>query len=237
MPAKKIVLSDDAVLLTILRNSFFQREGFQMILVQDGQTGFQAVEVEEPTLAVFDIVQLGEQALECCRKIKNDPLLAETPVLLLLPEKAVEDMAADLIKLYAERKAQPGYAFGEDTVWLKQMEASFPFEETRDQLRAIKEVKADMAQSKVMDRLVCGDVGFGKTEVAMRAAFKAIENGKQVAVLVPTTILCQQHFQTFSERMADFPMRVGMLSRFRSKKELHCRQNSGSSSNTIKNGG
>ena len=93
MPAKKIVLSDDAVLLTILRNSFFQREGFQMILVQDGQTGFQAVEVEEPTLAVFDIVQLGEQALECCRKIINDPLLAETPVLLLLPEKAVEDMA------------------------------------------------------------------------------------------------------------------------------------------------
>ncbi len=134
-------------------------------------------------------------------------------------KKAVANMAADLIRLYAERKSRSGYAFGEDTVWLKQLEASFQYEETNDQLKAIADVKNDMCSDRPMDRLICGDVGYGKTEVAIRAAFKAIENGKQVAVLVPTTILAQQHYQTFTERLAEFPFRIEMLSRFRSRKE------------------
>ena len=134
-------------------------------------------------------------------------------------KKAIADMAADLIKLYAERKIQEGFAFGEDTVWLRQLESSFPYEETPDQLKAINDVKFDMADTKPMDRLVCGDVGYGKTEVAVRAAFKAVEAGKQVAVLVPTTILAQQHLQTFSDRLKEFPVRVEMLSRFRTRKQ------------------
>ena len=134
-------------------------------------------------------------------------------------KKAIETMAADLIAFYAERKAASGFGFGDDTVWLKQLEASFPYEETTDQLKAINDVKRDMKNPICMDRLVCGDVGFGKTEVAVRAAFKAIDSGKQVAVLVPTTILAQQHYHTFRERFADFPVRVEMLSRFKTKKE------------------
>ncbi len=134
-------------------------------------------------------------------------------------EKAIETMAEDLIKLYAARKSQKGFSFGPDSVWLKQLEASFPFEETPDQARAIVEVKKDMAEEKSMDRLVCGDVGYGKTEVAVRAAFKAIDAGKQVAVLVPTTILAQQHFATFSDRLADFPVKIGLLSRFRTRQQ------------------
>ncbi len=134
-------------------------------------------------------------------------------------KKAIADMAADLIKLYAERKAKSGFSFGEDTVWLRQLESSFVFDETPDQQKAINDVKYDMADDKPMDRLICGDVGFGKTEVAVRAAFKAIEGGKQVAVLVPTTILAQQHYQTFSDRLKEFPLKIEMLSRFRSRKE------------------
>ncbi len=134
-------------------------------------------------------------------------------------KKAITDMAADLIKLYAERKVRGGYAFGEDTVWLKQLEASFPYEETPDQLKAINDVKRDMQDNKPMDRLICGDVGYGKTEVAVRAAFKAIEDGKQVAILVPTTVLAQQHYHTFSERLKNFPVRIEMLSRFRTRKQ------------------
>ncbi len=134
-------------------------------------------------------------------------------------KKAIEDMAEELLKLYAQRKSAPGFSFGEDTVWLKQLEASFIFDETPDQLKAINDVKKDMSEERPMDRLVCGDVGYGKTEVAIRAAFKAAEQGKQVAVLVPTTILAQQHYQTFSDRLADFPVRIEMLSRFRTRKE------------------
>ena len=134
-------------------------------------------------------------------------------------KKAIADMAADLLKLYAERRGKTGYSFGDDTVWLKQLEASFVYEETPDQMKAINDVKRDMTEERPMDRLICGDVGYGKTEVAIRAAFKAVEKGKQVAVLVPTTILAQQHFQTFSERLKDFPVRVETLSRFRTKKE------------------
>ncbi len=127
----------------------------------------------------------------------------------------IKDVAAQLIKLYASRKMQKGHAFQPDTIWQKELEASFEFDETQDQLNAIEEIKNDMESEKSMDRLICGDVGFGKTEVAIRAAFKAINDGKQVAVLVPTTILAQQHLNTFSERLRPFPVSVDMLSRFR----------------------
>ncbi|RRR73113.1 MAG: DEAD/DEAH box helicase, partial [Candidatus Viridilinea halotolerans] len=132
---------------------------------------------------------------------------------------AVQDMAEELLKLYAQRQLQQGHAFSSDGEWQHELEASFPFIETDDQLRAIGEVKGDMEQRVPMDRLICGDVGFGKTEVALRAAFKAVQDGKQVAVLVPTTVLAQQHFDTFKKRLASFPLHVQMLSRFRSAKE------------------
>jgi len=136
-------------------------------------------------------------------------------------EKAVSDVAADLLKLQASREAQPGHEFGGDTPWQREFEGSFPFEETPDQWSAIEAAKQDMQLPKPMDRLVCGDVGFGKTEVAIRAAFKAVMGGKQVAVLVPTTVLAQQHYNTFVERMAEFPVSVELLSRFRSKKQAN----------------
>jgi len=127
---------------------------------------------------------------------------------------AVREIAQELVVLYQKRVNAPGHAFGPDTPWQQEMEESFPYAETPDQLKAIEDVKADMQAEVPMDRLVCGDVGFGKTEVAIRAAFKAVQDGKQVAVLVPTTLLASQHFQTFSERFAGYPVRVEMLSRF-----------------------
>lgn len=132
---------------------------------------------------------------------------------------SVQELAQELIRLYAERQAVDGYAFGPDTTWQKEFEDNFPYEETPDQLKANEEIKRDMEDGKPMDRLLCGDVGFGKTEVAMRAAFKAVMDGKQVAVLVPTTILAQQHFQSFTKRMQGFPVNVDMISRFRTDKE------------------
>jgi transcription-repair coupling factor (superfamily II helicase) len=134
-------------------------------------------------------------------------------------KKKIRDIARDLIRLYAKRKHEPGFAFQSDTHWQKEMEASFMYDDTVDQARATGEVKADMESANPMDRLVCGDVGFGKTEVAVRAAFKAVMNNKQVAVLVPTTILAQQHFNTFSDRLNRYPIRIGLMSRFRSPKE------------------
>ncbi|MGM0419828.1 MAG: transcription-repair coupling factor [Bacillota bacterium] len=132
---------------------------------------------------------------------------------------SVKELAIDLIDLYAARETVTGYAFSQDTVWQQEFEDDFPYEETPDQKRAITEVKADMESPHPMDRLLCGDVGYGKTEVAIRAAFKAAIDGKQTAVLVPTTILAQQHFNTFLERIADFPITVAMLSRFKSRAE------------------
>ena len=131
----------------------------------------------------------------------------------------VKDIARDLIELYAKRKAATGTAFSKDTVWQREMEASFAFEDTPDQAKATRKVKEDMEDASPMDRLVCGDVGFGKTEVAVRAAFKAVQDGKQVAVLVPTTVLAQQHGTTFAERLEPYPVRVESLSRFRSTAE------------------
>ncbi|WP_085993737.1 transcription-repair coupling factor [Oceanobacillus senegalensis] len=131
----------------------------------------------------------------------------------------VEDIADDLIKLYAEREARKGYAFSEDTEMQREFEAAFPYQETEDQLRCITEIKADMEKQRPMDRLLCGDVGYGKTEVAIRAAFKAVMDGKQVALLVPTTILAQQHYETIRERFQDYPINIGLLSRFRTRKQ------------------
>jgi transcription-repair coupling factor (superfamily II helicase) len=134
-------------------------------------------------------------------------------------ERAVRDVAAELLQIQAVRESQAGHAFPADVPWQREFEGSFIFEETPDQLRAIGETKSDMERPKPMDRLICGDVGFGKTEIAIRAAFKAVMGGKQVAVLVPTTVLAQQHFNTFRERMADYPVRIELLSRFRTHRE------------------
>ena len=128
---------------------------------------------------------------------------------------AVDEVAKDLVELYAARQNGKGYAFSDDTVWQREFEEMFPFEETDDQLMAIAATKRDMESNKIMDRLICGDVGYGKTEVAIRAAFKAVQDGKQVVFLVPTTILAQQHYNTFVQRMKDYPIRIEQMSRFR----------------------
>ena len=133
--------------------------------------------------------------------------------------ESVEEVAQELLALYAAREVVPGFTFSRDTVWQQELEASFPYVETPDQIEVQEQVKADMEKAKPMDRLVCGDVGYGKTEVAIRAAFKAVMDGKQVAVLVPTTVLAQQHFATFKERLDAFPMRIEVLSRFKTPKE------------------
>ena len=133
-------------------------------------------------------------------------------------ERAVRDLAAEMLSIQAQRDAEEGFAFGDDTTWQHEFESSFLYEETPDQLLAIDAAKKDLERPKPMDRLVCGDVGYGKTEVAIRATFKAVMAGKQVAILVPTTVLAQQHYNTFTERMADYPIRVELLSRFRAKK-------------------
>ncbi|KNZ68902.1 transcription-repair coupling factor [Thermincola ferriacetica] len=134
-------------------------------------------------------------------------------------KESVREMAQELLNLYATREKVVGHAYPPDTVWQKEFEEAFPYEETPDQLRAIKEIKEDMERPKPMDRLLCGDVGYGKTEVAIRAAFKAVMDSRQVAVLVPTTILAQQHYNTFVERFSGYPIKIEMLSRFRSPKE------------------
>ncbi len=134
-------------------------------------------------------------------------------------KSAVSAVAKDLVQLYAARSQDVGYQYGKDTVWQREFEEMFPYEETEDQLNAIADTKADMESTKIMDRLICGDVGYGKTEIAIRAAFKAVSESKQVAFLVPTTILAQQHYQTFVQRMKDFPIRVDMMSRFRTSTE------------------
>lgn len=136
----------------------------------------------------------------------------------LQAERAVRDVASDLLAIQAARESQEGHAFAPDAPWQREFESAFLFEETPDQMRAIVETKADMERPKPMDRLICGDVGFGKTEVGIRAAFKAVLDGRQVAVLVPTTVLAQQHFNTFRERMADYPVRIELLSRFRTRR-------------------
>lgn len=134
-------------------------------------------------------------------------------------KEATDEVAKELVELYALRQQTTGFAYAKDTVWQREFEELFPFEETEDQLSAIEATKRDMESTKIMDRLICGDVGYGKTEIAIRAAFKAVQEGKQVVYLVPTTILAQQHYNTFVQRMKDFPVRVDLLSRFRTSQE------------------
>ncbi len=133
---------------------------------------------------------------------------------------AVKEIAKDLVMLYAARQQTHGFRYSEDTVWQKEFEEMFPYEETEDQWDAIESTKADMESGKIMDRLICGDVGYGKTEIALRAAFKAVQEGKQVVYLVPTTILAQQHYNTFAQRMKDFPVRVDLMSRFKTSAQI-----------------
>ena len=128
---------------------------------------------------------------------------------------AVQEVAKDLVELYAARQSEKGYVYGPDTIWQKEFEELFPYEETEDQQKAIRDMKKDMESDKIMDRLICGDVGYGKTEVAIRAAFKAVQESRQVVYLVPTTILAQQHYNTFVQRMKEFPVRIDLLCRFR----------------------
>ena len=132
---------------------------------------------------------------------------------------AVQDIAEDLVQLYATRQARQGHAFEKDTVWQKEFEELFPYEETEDQWKAIEATKADMESTKIMDRLICGDVGYGKTEIAIRAAFKAVMDSRQVAFLVPTTILAVQHYNTFAQRMKDYGINVELLCRLRTAAE------------------
>ena len=134
-------------------------------------------------------------------------------------QKAVREIAQELVDLYAVRQNKEGFQFGPDTIWQREFEEMFPFEETEDQRLAIQATKDDMQSRKIMDRLICGDVGFGKTEIAIRAAFKAVQEGKQVVYLVPTTILAQQHYNTFAQRMKDFPVNIELLCRFRTPKQ------------------
>ena len=135
--------------------------------------------------------------------------------------EGVRDLAAEMLRVRAARESMPGVRYPADTAWQREFEAEFPFEETEDQLAALAEIKKDMSSERPMDRLICGDVGFGKTELAIRAAFKACEFGKQIAVLVPTTVLAEQHERTFRSRFADYPFRVASISRFKTQKEAN----------------
>ena len=132
----------------------------------------------------------------------------------------MRDMADELLRLYAQRRMAKGFSFSADSNWQREFEDAFEYNATKDQLNAVSQIKGDMESEQPMDRLLCGDVGFGKTEVAMRAAFKALGDGKQVAVLAPTTVLSFQHFETFKRRFASFPVRVELVSRFRTTKEV-----------------
>ena len=181
------------------------------IVYKDGGTLY----VPTTSLDMLQRYVAGEDAKPKLNKLAgNDWQRTKTKV-----KEGVAKLAEDLVALYAERENKKGYQYSADTVWQKEFEESFPFEETDDQLTAIEDTKRDMESSKIMDRLICGDVGYGKTEVAIRAAFKAVQEGKQVAFLAPTTILAQQHYKTFVSRMRDYPVNIELLSRFRTPKQ------------------
>lgn len=188
--------------------------GEREYLVLDYASGDRLYVPADQTDRVERYVGVGDHAPMLHRLGTSDWTRARTRV-----KAAVRELAGQLLRLYASRQSKPGYAFGADTLWQREMEDAFPYQETADQLKAISDVKTDMETDRPMDRLLCGDVGYGKTEVALRAAFKAVNDGKQVAVLVPTTVLAQQHYNTFRERLQAYPVKVEMLSRFRSDKE------------------
>jgi len=197
--------------------------GLQKISKEDGEREYLVLEYAEGDRLYVPVDQAdrvsryvgaGEEKPALTRLGTSDWTRAKERV-----KRSVRDVARELLAIYSARQTQPGHAFSPDTPWQGELESSFPYMETPDQLQAIREVKADMEAARPMDRLICGDVGYGKTEVALRAAFKAVMDGKQVAVLVPTTVLAQQHYNTFRERLAPFPVNLEVLSRFRSEKE------------------
>ena len=213
--------------------------GDYVVHVEHGIAQYQGLkEIVQDGLAVeFMILEFAEQAklyvpltrLDLIQKYRSTDT-GPAPVLNKLGsqqwvktkarvKKAMQDMAAELLKLYAQRHTAQGTAFSPDNDFQREFEDSFDYRETDDQLTAISAVKQDMESTTPMDRLLCGDVGYGKTEVAMRAAFKAVQDGKQVAVLTPTTVLAFQHFETFKKRFSQFPITVEMISRFRTPKE------------------
>ncbi|MGH2461656.1 MAG: transcription-repair coupling factor, partial [Chloroflexota bacterium] len=189
-------------------------QGEREYLVLEYAAGDRLYVPSDQTDRVSRYVGVGDQAPTPHRLGTADWTRARSRV-----KAAVRELAGELLRLYAARQVKSGTALEPDTVWQAEMEDAFPYVETPDQLRAILDVKADLEQPRPMDRLLCGDVGYGKTEVALRAAFKAVDNGRQVAMLVPTTVLAQQHFNTFRERLQAFPVKIEMLSRFRSDRE------------------
>ncbi len=189
-----------------------RRRDYFKIVYKDGG----ALYVPTTSLDLLQKYSAGEDAEPKLNKLGG----SEWQKTKLKVREGVARLAEDLVALYAARRARKGFAFSPDTVWQKEFEELFPYDETADQLQAIEETKRDMESETIMDRLICGDVGYGKTEIAIRAAFKAVQDGKQVAMLAPTTILAQQHYNTFTGRMRDFPVRIELLSRFRSPKEV-----------------
>ncbi len=199
-----------------------QYEGVVQLTIQNVKKDFLAIQYKGKDKLYLPIDQMnmlqkyiGSEAKPKINKLSS----TEWTKAKTKAKKAVEEMAMDLVELYAKREKLKGYAFGPDTPWQRQFEDLFPYEETEGQLKSVEEIKKDMESPKPMDRLLCGDVGYGKTEVALRAAFKALMEGKQVAFLVPTTILAQQHYNTIVDRFANFPIKVALLSRFKSPHE------------------
>lgn len=193
--------------------------------IKIGETSQEAMKI---IYAENDVVYVNLNFLGQVKKYSSDDNLIPTLTKLGTAEwfnrkarakKKIKEAARELIELYAKRKTSIGYSFSKDTIWQKELEASFIYEDTPDQAKTTEDVKRDMESENPMDRLVCGDVGFGKTEIAVRSAFKSVQDSKQVAVLVPTTILAEQHYNTFKDRLSQFPVRVNVLSRFQSKKE------------------
>jgi transcription-repair coupling factor (superfamily II helicase) len=201
-----------------------QYQGLKEIPQTDGSTAeFMILEYAEAArlyvpLTRLDLIQKYRSA-EGARPVLNRLGTQQWQKTKARVKKAMRDMAEELLKLYAQRKLAPGHAYPADTEWQREFEDAFEFNETDDQISAIADIKSDLQASTPMDRLLCGDVGYGKTEVAMRAAFKAVSDNKQVAILAPTTVLVFQHFETFKRRFAQFPIRIEMLSRFRNAKE------------------
>src|SRR5262249_28567441 len=200
-----------------------QYQGLKEINQGDGNAEFMLLEYAEAArlyvpLTRLDLVQKYRSA-EGVKPVLNHLGSATWAKTKARVRKAMKDMTEELLKLYAQRKAAQGHAFPPDNQWMREFEDAFEYSETEDQDQSIKDVKGDMDSKQPMDRLLCGDVGYGKTEVAMRAAFKAINDNKQIAVLAPTTVLAFQHFETFKQRFAAFPVNIEMISRFRSAKQ------------------
>lgn len=228
---KKIKKSKPKSLSAIKKGDYVVHENFgigKYVGLEKITLGDVTQEAMKILYADNDVVYVNLNFLSLVKKYSSDDNLTPTLTKLGTSEwsnkkarakKKIKEAARELIELYAKRKAAKGFSFSSDTIWQKELEASFIYEDTPDQARATEEVKRDMENENPMDRLICGDVGFGKTEVAIRAAFKAVQDSKQVAVLVPTTILAEQHFNTFKDRLSQFPVKVEVLSRFQTKKE------------------